>query len=479
MCGSRLLPEPVTRGGWSGADCGAAVRSAGRGKGRVAALSDANGYGDGSAGHAASAGPGADQHPGPPPRLPGSDGEHALQQRIGSQQRAARFYQDQVLDHLNERMREFTQQQEMFFLATSDSRGECDNSFRAGPPGFLRVLDERTLVFPEYRGNGVHASLGNIEENPHVGLLLVDFLRARIGLHINGRAQVLDDAELRPSVPDLPQDPVPGRRALLWVRVEVEEAYIHCAKHIPHLQKAPRRAAREWGTDDYKRKGGDFFGAARDARDARREATASAESPAPGPAPTAPPASPASPVSASPPASAPRPVPATPPASAPRSVPASRPGSALQAVSATPPASAAIPASGLPAPAPAVPAVPPMPPSGGSASPSPQAATAPAPPAPGTGPAAAPEDEAARAAALPPLPRRRQPAAAAAPAASSAVSAAISARSGSAGSAEHARDISAWRLEAERALAEAQRRGRQEAEPSKPREPATFQGWFG
>ncbi|OEV27184.1 hypothetical protein AN220_05710, partial [Streptomyces nanshensis] len=87
--------------------------------------------------------------------------------------------------------------------------------------------------------------------------------------------------------------------------------------------------------------------------------------------------------------------------------------------------------------------------------------------------------EAARAAALPPLPRRRQPAAAAAPAASSAVSAAISARSGSAGSAEHARDISAWRLEAERALAEAQRRGRQEAEPSKPREPATFQGWFG
>ncbi|WP_432109520.1 pyridoxamine 5'-phosphate oxidase family protein [Streptomyces sp. AA1529] len=442
----------------------------------MAALSDANGYGDGSAGHAASAGPGADQHPGPPPRLPGSDGEHALQQRIGSQQRAERFYQDQVLDHLNERMREFTQQQEMFFLATSDSRGECDNSFRAGPPGFLRVLDERTLVFPEYRGNGVHASLGNIEENPHVGLLLVDFLRARIGLHINGRAQVLDDAELRPSVPDLPQDPVPGRRALLWVRVEVEEAYIHCAKHIPHLQKAPRRAAREWGTDDYKRKGGDFFGAARDARDARREATASAESPAPGPAPTAPPASPASPaspVSASPPASAPRPVPATPPASA------SRPGSALQAVSATPPASAAIPASGLPAPAPAVPAVPPMPPSGGSASPSPQAATAPAPPAPGTGPAAAPEDEAARAAALPPLPRRRQPAAAAAPAASSAVSAAISARSGSAGSAEHARDISAWRLEAERALAEAQRRGRQEAEPSKPREPATFQGWFG
>ncbi|MFE9332105.1 pyridoxamine 5'-phosphate oxidase family protein [Streptomyces sp. NPDC006925] len=453
----------------------------------MAALSDANGYGDGSAGHAAGGGPGADQHPGPPRRLPGSDGEHALQQRTGSQERAERFYQDQVLDHLNERMREFTQQQEMFFLATSDSRGECDNSFRAGPPGFLRVLDERTLVFPEYRGNGVHASLGNIEENPHVGLLLVDFLRARIGLHINGRAQVLDDAELRPSVPDLPQDPIPGRRALLWVRVEVEEAYIHCAKHIPHLQKATRRPAREWGTDDYKRKGGDFFGAARDAREGHREVTAPAGPPSPGPVspavPEAPPTPTASSVSASPPA------PPTPTAS---------------------PVSASPPASELPAPAPAVPAAPPVPASGGSAPLPPQAppapASAPAPvqartatrePAaqpeartgrdgeaeddrpPGTEPAAAPEDEAARAAALPPLPRRRQPAAATVPAASSAVSAAISARSGSAGSAEHARDVSAWRLEAERALAEAQRRGRQEAEPSEPREPAPFQGWFG
>ncbi|WP_431980689.1 pyridoxamine 5'-phosphate oxidase family protein [Streptomyces qinglanensis] len=426
-------------------------------------MSDAKGHGDGSAGHAAGAGPGADQPPGLPRRLPGSDGEHALQQRIGSQERAERFYQDQVLDHLNERMREFTHQQEMFFLATSDRRGECDNSFRAGPPGFLRVLDERTLVFPEYRGNGVHASLGNIEENPHVGLLLVDFLRARIGLHVNGRAQVLDDAELRPSVPDLPQDPVPGRRALLWVRVEVEEAYIHCAKHIPHLQKAPRRPAREWGTDDYKRKGGDFFGAARDARDARdareghREVTA--------------------------PAGTPSPEPLSPP------VAAAPPDSTSSPVSATPAASVSPPASGLPAPAPAVPAVPPVPPSGDSvplspqsppapASPSPGAAPAPGTPsAPGAAPAAAPEGEAAGPA-LPPLPRRREHAAAA-PAASSAVSAAISARPGSAGSAEHARDVSAWRLEAERALAEAQRRGRREGEPTAPREPATFQGWFG
>ncbi|URN12670.1 pyridoxamine 5'-phosphate oxidase family protein [Streptomyces radiopugnans] len=158
----------------------------------------------------------------------------------------------------------------MFFLATADRHGECDNSFRAGPPGFLHVIDERTLVYPEYRGNGVHASLGNIQENPHLGILLVDFFQARIGLHVNGRAEVVEDAELRSVHPDLPSDSVPGRRALVWVRVTVEEAYIHCAKHIPHLQRAPKGTPRDWGTDDQRRKGGDFFGVAEEARLARR-----------------------------------------------------------------------------------------------------------------------------------------------------------------------------------------------------------------
>ncbi len=209
---------------------------------------------------------------------PGSDGERRLQRRLGTAERAERFYDEQVLDHLNERMREFVQRQEMFFLATADGRGECDSSFRAGPPGFLQVLDERTLTYPEYRGNGVHASLGNIEENPHLGIMLIDFTRARIGLHVNGRATIVEDAEMRESHPHLPHDPVPGRRALVWVQVEVEEAYIHCAKHIPQLQRAPKRTARDWGTDDYKRKGGDFFGAARESRE--RETAEVSEGPA-------------------------------------------------------------------------------------------------------------------------------------------------------------------------------------------------------
>ncbi|MFD3663575.1 pyridoxamine 5'-phosphate oxidase family protein [Streptomyces sp. NPDC058659] len=185
---------------------------------------------------------------------------------MGTTERADRFYADQVLDRLNTRMREFAARQEMFFLATADRHGECDNTFRAGPPGFLHVLDDRTLAYPEYRGNGVQASLGNIEENPHVGILMMDFLQDRIGLHVNGTARIVADDEMRRTHFGLAYDPVPGRRAQVWVEVAVEEAYIHCAKHIPHLRKVPPRdAGRAWGTDDFKRKGGDFFGAAAEA----------------------------------------------------------------------------------------------------------------------------------------------------------------------------------------------------------------------
>lgn len=208
---------------------------------------------------------------------PGSHGEHQIQRELGTLSRADRFYDEQVLDRLNPQMQEFVARQEMFFLATADGHGECDSTFRAGPSGFLRVLDEATLTYPEYRGNGVMASLGNIRENPHVGILMIDFAQDRIGLHVNGRAQLVTDEAMRRRYPHLPVDPVPGRRPQMWVEVEVEEAYIHCSKHIPRLVKAPLRqnangngataanGEQAWGTDDVKRKGGDYFGAASEA----------------------------------------------------------------------------------------------------------------------------------------------------------------------------------------------------------------------
>lgn len=192
----------------------------------------------------------------------GSQGERLLQKRMGTQKRAKAFYANQVLDHLNETMRQFIAQQEMVFIATSDDHGECDCSFRAGLPGFIHTLDEKNLAFPEYRGNGVLASLGNILENPHIGLMFIDFFQHAIGLHVNGKAKVLENDELKDHA-NLPEkvlrelEVVGGRKTLRWVFVEVEEAYIHCSKHIPRLKKLDKTI--HWGTDNVARKGGDFF----------------------------------------------------------------------------------------------------------------------------------------------------------------------------------------------------------------------------
>jgi predicted pyridoxine 5'-phosphate oxidase superfamily flavin-nucleotide-binding protein len=175
------------------------------------------------------------------PDRPGSRGEHLLQRLLGTDERAADFYDNQVIDHLNPRMREFIGRQEMAFLATSDTSGECDCTFRAGPPGFIHVIDDRTLAYPEYRGNGVMASLGNIVENGHIGILMVDFFEDLVGLHVNGRVGILADVEAAGcGLTD--EQAAGGRRVERWIAVSVEEAYIHCSKNIPLLKKEDRRA---------------------------------------------------------------------------------------------------------------------------------------------------------------------------------------------------------------------------------------------
>lgn len=204
---------------------------------------------------------------GPPPGRPGgaagSEGEHRLQAAFGTRDRAGRFYSDQLRDHLVPAMIEFVGRMDMVFIATADGRGECDSSLRAGPPGFLQVLDDRTLAYPEYRGNGVLASLGNISENPHIGLLMIDFVEDMIGLHVNGHARIVDADSFREQYPaadgGADREGARGRRAERWVLVDVTEAYIHCRKHIPRMQRLHQK--RDWGTDDPARKGGDYFGA--------------------------------------------------------------------------------------------------------------------------------------------------------------------------------------------------------------------------
>ncbi|WP_394753168.1 pyridoxamine 5'-phosphate oxidase family protein [Crenothrix sp.] len=195
--------------------------------------------------------------------LPGSQGEHCLQQKYGTAQRALRFYDKQVLNYLSPVMKEFIARQEVLFIATSDQHGDCDCSFRFGRPGFVRTLNDNYLVYPEYRGNGVMASQGNISENPHIGMIFVDFFASTVGLHVNGKAKIVEHDGLLKFRKDLPPDVIvemntEGKhRPERWIMVEVEEAYIHCSKHIPLLKKAEKDI--DWGTDNDELKRSDFF----------------------------------------------------------------------------------------------------------------------------------------------------------------------------------------------------------------------------
>lgn len=186
-------------------------------------------------------------------------GERRVQREMGSCERARRFHDRHMSDSLNATMIELIERQEMVFVATADADGNCDCSPRFGKRGFVRVVDGRTLTYPEYRGNGVFASLGNILENPHVGLVFLDFFDTTVGLHVNGRAQSY-------SVEALPASLLEGlssaelehsRLIERWVVINVEEAYIHCSKHVPLLKKLDKPI--DWGTDDPVAKSNDYF----------------------------------------------------------------------------------------------------------------------------------------------------------------------------------------------------------------------------
>ena len=134
-------------------------------------------------------------------------------------------------------------------------------------------LNPPTIAYPEFHGNGVMSSMGNISENPHIGLIFIDFTKDRIGLHVNGSARIVENEEFVRLMKDHPagegvcEDPALARimnsdAGILerWVMVTVDEAFIHCSKHIPLMRKV--ELDRKWGTDDVRAKGGDYFVAA-------------------------------------------------------------------------------------------------------------------------------------------------------------------------------------------------------------------------
>src|SRR5437763_8944542 len=124
-----------------------------------------------------------------------------LQDRFDTRRLADRIEERIVHDRIDDGDRAFIEARDMFFIATVDEHGQPQCSYKGGEPGFVRVLDERTIAFPVYDGNGMYLTAGNALANPQVGLLFIDF-EGRKRLRLNGVASVRDDEPLLAEWPE-------------------------------------------------------------------------------------------------------------------------------------------------------------------------------------------------------------------------------------------------------------------------------------
>jgi hypothetical protein len=130
-----------------------------------------------------------------------------------------------VADRLNDLTRRFVEVSPFVCVATARPDGGLDVSPRGDPPGFVRIVDERTLLLPERPGNRLADTLTNVLADPRIAIL---FLIPGIGdtFRVNGRAAVVDDPEL------LAPSAIAGKAPRLGIRVSIEEAYTQCPKAI-------------------------------------------------------------------------------------------------------------------------------------------------------------------------------------------------------------------------------------------------------
>jgi uncharacterized protein len=176
-------------------------------------------------------------------------GSRRLQDRFDTRRLADRldekFLSRPIID---EQDRAFIERMDMFFLATADAEGRPQCSYKGGDPGFVRVLDEHTVAFPNYDGNGMYLSMGNVLQNPHVGMLFIDFTAARPSrMRVNGIAGIKEHDELLRSYPG----------AQFVVRVRATQVFPNCPRYIHRMALVERsrfvpRAGAQTPVPDWK-----------------------------------------------------------------------------------------------------------------------------------------------------------------------------------------------------------------------------------
>ena len=179
--------------------------------------------------------------------------------RAGARRLQDRYDTRRLADRLEERFlsgpmigpdeRAFIERLDMFFLATADEHGQPQCSYKGGEPGFVHVLDERTVAFPNYDGNGMYLSMGNVLQNPLVGMLFIDFVSARPSrLRLNGIAKIDEHDELTGRYPG----------AQFVVRVTATQVFPNCPRYIHRMALIERsrfvpRGDRAVPVPDWKR----------------------------------------------------------------------------------------------------------------------------------------------------------------------------------------------------------------------------------
>ncbi len=154
------------------------------------------------------------------------EGNRALQDAFDSRALADRLEEKLRRDQFTQDDAAFIASVGFFFLATADAEGRPDCSFKGGPPGFVRVLAPDLLVFPDYDGNGMFKSLGNLGVNSYVGILFLSFGETPKRLRVNGTAQVVSD--------DPKMAAVPG--AQLLIKVTPTDIFPNCPRYVPNLE---------------------------------------------------------------------------------------------------------------------------------------------------------------------------------------------------------------------------------------------------
>jgi predicted pyridoxine 5'-phosphate oxidase superfamily flavin-nucleotide-binding protein len=150
------------------------------------------------------------------------DGNRRLQDQFDSRRIADRLEEKLTRFAFTDGDRAFIEGAAFFFLATADAAGQPDCSFKGGVPGFIRLVGDSELAFPDYDGNGMFKSLGNVLANPQVGLLFIDMGEKPRRLRVNGTASVSRD------------DPLMQRfaGAQLLVRVKARAIFPNCPRYI-------------------------------------------------------------------------------------------------------------------------------------------------------------------------------------------------------------------------------------------------------